>query len=416
MIPATFRQSPCCRSCGAGLSEIFADLGMSPLANAYRTTESISAPETYYPLCAYVCDHCFLVQVPPFATPQEIFGDYAYFASVTDSWVRHAEAYVCAIVPRLQLGKASLVLEIASNDGYLLQFFQARGVPVLGVEPARNVAEAAMQRGIPTRVDFFSAGLAGRLVNEGVRADLVVANNVLAHVPMLHDFVSGVKHVLKPDGIFTMEFPHLLRLFQEGQFDTIYHEHFSYFSLLAVERVFAAAGLELFDVEELPTHGGSLRIYGGHAGGVRRSEESLLAVRAHELQAGLSRLDTYRQFGERVRTTKRRLLALLIELKERGRSIVGYGAPAKGNTLLNYCGIRGDFLDYTVDLSPHKQGLFLPGTGIAILPPERIRQTRPDYVLVLPWNLRDEIKQQLGYIRDWGGQFILPIPEPRIEA
>jgi 2-polyprenyl-3-methyl-5-hydroxy-6-metoxy-1,4-benzoquinol methylase len=389
---------------------------MSPLANAYRTTESMSEPETYYPLCAYVCDHCFLVQVAPFATPEEIFGDYAYFASITESWLRHAEEYASAIIRRLHLGRDSLVLEIASNDGYLLQFFRARGVPVLGVEPARNVAEAALERGIPTRIDFFSATLARRLVDEGIRADLVVANNVLAHVPMLHDFVSGVKHVLKPEGVFTMEFPHLLRLIEEGQFDTIYHEHFSYFSLLAVERVFAAAGLTLFDVEALPTHGGSLRVYGGHAGRVPSGEERLRAVREQELHAGLCRLDTYRQFGERVRTTKRRLLALLIGLKERRRSIVGYGAPAKGNTLLNYCAIRGDFLDYTVDLSPHKQGLFLPGTGVAILHPERIQQTRPDYVLILPWNLRDEIKQQVGYIREWGGRFILPIPEPRIEA
>jgi SAM-dependent methyltransferase len=396
---------------------VFADLGMSPLANAYRTASQCGTPETFYPLCTYVCGTCFLVQVPPFASPRDIFSDYAYFSSYSESWLRHAETYAETIINRLRLDAQSLVLEIASNDGYLLQFFRERGVPVLGIEPARNVAEAALERGIPTRVDFFSAALAGALVQEGTRADLVIANNVLAHVPELNDFVAGVKQILKPRAIFTMEFPHLLRLIDEGQFDTIYHEHFSYFSLLAVERVFASAGLALFDVEELATHGGSLRVYGGHAGRISdEGGERLQALKTRELEAGLARLGTYRRFGEQTRATKRKLLTLLIEAKTLGKSIVGYGAPAKGNTLLNYCGIRTDFVDYTVDISPHKQGLFLPGTGIPIHHPDRIRKTRPDYVLVLPWNLRDEILQQVAYIRDWGGRFVLPIPEPRIEA
>jgi SAM-dependent methyltransferase len=408
---------PCCRSCGAELTETFVDLGMSPLANSYRTAKEAAAPETFYPLRAYVCDRCFLVQVPPFASPRDIFSDYAYFSSYTESWVRHAEAYADAAMRRFDLGLTSCVLEIASNDGYLLQFFHARGVPVLGVEPAGNVAAAARDRGIPTLVDFFGADLGEALSREGRSADLVVANNVLAHVPALHDFVTGVERVLKPEGVVTMEFPHLLRLMDEGQFDTIYHEHFSYFSLLAVERVFAAAGLELFDVEELSTHGGSLRIYAARVGNGRRDASARLpAMRARELEAGLSRLDTYRHFGQRVKAIKRKLLALLIDVRNAGKSIVGYGAPAKGNTLLNYCGIRTDLLDYTVDLSPHKQGRFLPGTGIPILHPDQIRRTRPDYVLVLPWNLRDEIMRQLAYIREWGGQFLLPIPEPRIEG
>jgi SAM-dependent methyltransferase len=404
-----------CRFCGATASHLFADLGMSPLCESFVPADQLNAMEPFYPLRAVVCPACFLVQLDQYVTPQHIFSEYAYFSSYSSSWVEHARRYTEMIRRRLALDKSSLVVEIASNDGYLLQHFVAAGIPVVGIEPAANVAEVARQKGIPTRVCFFGTEVAGRLVGEGIRPDLIVGNNVLAHVPDLNDFVAGLKVLLKPGGVITMEFPHLLRLMQDNQFDTIYHEHFSYFSIGTVEKVFAAHGLTLFAVDEVPTHGGSLRVYVRHADDDRRPvEPEVGTLRSREDAAGLGRLDTYGAFGERVRETKRRLLDFLIAAKRDGKAIAGYGAPGKGNTLLNYCGIRTDFIEYTVDRNPYKHGRFLPGTHIPIFPPERIAQTRPDYVLVLPWNLKEEIIDQLSYIREWGGRFVIPIPEVQV--
>ena len=404
-----------CRHCGAALTHTFCDLGMSPLSNSFLDAAGLNQMERFYPLHAHVCGQCFLVQLQEFESPERIFGDYAYFSSYSQTWLDHARAYTGHMVARFGFGAASQVIEIASNDGYLLQFFKARGVPVLGIEPAANVAKAAQEAGIPTLVEFFGVKLATELRARGTQADLLLGNNVLAHVPDLNNFVGGLKIALKPAGVITMEFPHLLRLIEENQFDTIYHEHFSYFSLGTVQQVFASHGLKLFDVEELPTHGGSLRIFAAHAEDARRVVgERIGRVRAEEERAGLRGLGAYRAFAEKVKRTKRRLLEFLVEAKNAGKTIAGYGAPAKGNTLLNYCGIRTDFVDYTVDLSPHKQGRFLPGTHIPIYAPERVRETRPDYLLVLPWNIRDEIIAQMAYIREWGGQFVLPIPEVRV--
>ncbi len=403
-----------CRSCSTPLTRTFVDLGVSPLANAYLTEGDLDRPEVFYPLHVYVCERCLLVQLPVFATPDDIFTDYAYFSSYSESWLEHARRYVELATKRFGLSAGSKVVELASNDGYLLQYFQALGVSVLGVEPARNVAVAALDRGIPTVVEFFGAELAERLHREGHAADLIVANNVLAHVPNVHDFVEGVGTLLKPDGVVTMEFPHLLRLIAEAQFDTIYHEHFSYLTLLVVERLFGEHELRLFDVEELPTHGGSLRIYAASERAAREPSEHLLELRAREHEAGLDRLEGYLGFEERVREVKRDLLAFLVDAKRRGRSVVAYGAAAKGNTLLNYCGIRSDFVDYAVDRSPHKQGRFLPGTRLSIRPPEQTRETRPDFLLVLPWNLAPEITAQMAYVREWGCRFVIPIPEVRV--
>lgn len=404
-----------CRFCGTVLRESFCDLGMTPLSNAYVAADALQRRESFYPLHAYVCGACFLVQLDEFESPQHIFGDYAYFSSYSDSWLAHARAYAEAMVRRFRLEASSQVVEIASNDGYLLQYFKERKIPVLGIEPAANVAEVARRNGIPTRVQFFGVATARELAQEGLQADLLLGNNVLAHVPDINDFVAGMKSALKPDGVITMEFPHLLRLMQGNQFDTIYHEHFSYLSLTTVNRVFAAHGLVLFDVEELTTHGGSLRIFARHA------EASAIAVRpavaqlmAREAAAGLTTLAAYAAFAEQVRETKRALLEFLITAKRQGKRVAGYGAPAKGNTLLNYCGIRGDFLDYTVDRSPHKQGRYLPGTHIPIHAPDKLRETKPDYVLILPWNLKDEIVGQMAHIREWGGRFVVPIP--RVEV
>jgi 2-polyprenyl-3-methyl-5-hydroxy-6-metoxy-1,4-benzoquinol methylase len=408
-------ETSCCRFCGASLRHTFIDLGMSPLANMYLTPDQLHQMEPFYPLHVYVCEHCFLIQLQEFASPEHIFSDYAYFASYSDTWLRHARLYTGMIVERFGLNAQSQVIEIASNDGYLLQYFAARGIPVLGIEPAANVAEVAVEKGVPTRVEFFGEDMARQLVVEGRHADLIVGNNVLAHVPQLNDFVRGLKILLKPQGVMTLEFPHLLRLMAENQFDTVYHEHFSYFSYITVAKIFAAHDLTIFDVEELPTHGGSLRIYAGHAEDPCIAVASRVpAMRAKEEAAGLTRIDSYLSFEERVKETKRKLLAFLIEAKRRGKSIAGYGAPAKGNTLLNYCGIRSDFIDYTVDRSPHKQGHFLPGTRIPIYHPDRVKETSPDYLLILPWNLTDEIMEQMGYIREWGGRFVVPIPEVRV--
>jgi SAM-dependent methyltransferase len=401
-----------CRFCGAQLKHTFVDLGMAPPCQTHVEPNQLTRMEMFFPQHVYVCERCLLVQLEEFVTPDEIFSEYAYFSSYSDSWLRHAKAYTDLMIERFGITSRSQVVELASNDGYLLQYFVAKGIPVLGVEPAANVAEAARQKGVRTLVRFFGRNTARELVAEGMQADLLLGNNVLAHVPDLNDFVAGMRLLLRPGGVITMEFPHLMRLMQENQFDTIYHEHFSYFSFGTVERVFAAHGLILFDVEELPTHGGSLRIYARHVEDTRKSiGPRVAALRAAEDTAGFGTLDRYLSFGDQVKETKRKLLAFLIEAKRAGKSIAGYGAPGKGNTLLNYCGIRTDFLDYTVDRNPYKQGKFTPGARIPIYAPERIRETKPDYVLILPWNLKEEIMEQLAYIREWGGCFVVPIPQ-----
>lgn len=406
---------PQCRSCGAVLAHTFVDLGMSPLANSYIKADESNRMEPFYPLHVYVCSGCLLVQLEEFTSPQSIFGDYAYFSSYSESWLAHAKRYVEKVSERFGLGSRHHVVEIASNDGYLLQYFVQRGVPVLGVEPAANVAAVAQKNGIPTVVKFLGVKTAQELAKQEKRADLLIGNNVLAHVPNINDFVGGLKILLKPQGVITMEFPHLMRLMAENQFDTIYHEHFSYLSLLAVERVFERHGLSLFDVEELPTHGGSLRIYARHRDDTSKPvEKRVFELRQREDRAGFGNLQHYLSFAGQVSRTKRKLLRFLVEAKENGKSVVGYGAPAKGNTLLNYCGVRTDFLDYTVDLSPHKQGQLLPGVRIPIYPPDKIKETKPDYVLILPWNIREEVMQQMAFIGAWGGKFVVPIPEVKV--
>jgi SAM-dependent methyltransferase len=399
-----------CRFCGSALEHVFADLGMSPLANSYLAPEQVNGMEPFYPLRALVCSNCFLVQLEEFQTPEHIFSDYAYFSSYSTSWLEHSRRYAELIVERLGLDGSSHVVEIASNDGYLLQYFHERHISVLGIEPAANVAKVALQKGIPTLVEFFGRDTAASLAADSA-ADLLLGNNVLAHVPDLNDFVGGMKILLKPGGTITMEFPHLMRLMHDNQWDTIYHEHFSYFSFLTASRVFEAHGLRLFDVEELPTHGGSLRIYGCHAEDERPQSEAAARLCERERSAGYERIETYSSYGQRVEQDKRQILRLLIELKEQGLSVAGYGAPAKGNTLLNYCGISRDFIDFTCDLNPHKQGHFLPGSHIPIRAPEAIRQEQPDVVLILPWNLKDEIVQQLDCVREWGGRFAARTPE-----
>lgn len=406
---------PPCRFCGAALSTTFVDLGMSPLCESYLSAAQLNAMEPFYPLHVYVCEQCFLVQLEEYVSPDQIFTEYAYFSSYADAWLQHAQRYTELMIERFALNAQSQVVEVASNDGYLLQYFVERKIPVLGIEPAANVAKVAIEKGVPTRIEFFGKAAAERLVAEGQQADLLLGNNVLAQVPDLNDFVAGLQLLLKPQGVITIEFPHLMCLVAGNQFDTIYHEHFSYFSLVTTEQIFAAHGLTLFDVEELPTHGGSLRIYARHANDATKPVSARLsALRTREQQAGLLELAYYRAFDEQVKATKRKLLTFLLEVKAAGRSLVGYGAPGKGNTLLNYCGIRTDFLDYTVDRNPYKQGKFLPGTHIPIYPPDQIKATRPDYVLILPWNFKDEIMQQIAYIREWGGQFVVPIPEVTI--
>jgi SAM-dependent methyltransferase len=399
-----------CRLCGVPLRAVFADLGASPLANSYLPPERLDAMEPFYPLRALVCGRCFLVQLEEFETPARIFSDYAYFSSYSSSWLEHSRRYAEQTIERLALGGHSRVVELASNDGYLLRFFHARGIPVLGIEPAANVAEAALAQGIPTLVEFFGRSIA-RSLAESSLADLLVGNNVLAHVPDLDDFVGGMKILLAPSGTVTMEFPHLMRLVEDGRWDTIYHEHFSYFSFSTASRAFAAHGLRLFDVEELPTHGGSLRVFGCHEEDAAKPETArAAALRGRERAAGYERLETYAGFGARVEADKRQILSFLIDLKNSGRRVVGYGAPAKGNTLLNYCGLGRDFLDYTVDLNPHKQGRFLPGSRIPIRPPDALREDRPDVVLILPWNLREEIASEHAYIHEWGGRFAACAP------
>lgn len=404
-----------CRFCGSPLRTTFVDLGMSPLCQTHIAPEQLNSMEPFYPLHAYLCNACFLVQLGEYVSPEAIFTEYAYFSSYADTWVNHVKNHAYDMTRRLGLDKQSSVVELASNDGYLLQFFVEQGIPVLGIEPAANVAAAAIEKGIPTIVEFFGRKTAAKVADSHGRADLLLGNNVLAHVPDLNDFVAGMKILLKPTGVITMEFPHLLRLMDRNQFDTIYHEHFSYFSFSVVEKVFAHHGLTLFDVDELTTHGGSIRIYGKHAeDGTKPVSPKVKELEKTEEGWGVFRFEKYAQFTEQVKRTKRNILGFLIEAKKAGRSVVGYGAPGKGNTLLNYCGIRTDFLDYTVDRNPYKQGKYTPGTRIPILPPEEIKKTKPDFLFILPWNLKDEIIHQNSFIREWGGKYVVPIPEIRV--
>lgn len=404
-----------CRFCGSELQQTFVDLGMSPLSNAYVKQEDLVNCEKFYPLKTYVCSECFLVQLEEFESPEAIFSDYAYFSSYSESWLDHAKEYTQMMQRRFFLKRESQIVEIASNDGYLLQYFKDDGFSVLGIEPAKNVAEEAIAKGIETQIGFFGRALASELKIKGKQADVLLGNNVLAHVPDINDFVAGMEILLADDGVITMEFPHLLQLIKQRQFDTIYHEHFSYLSFYTVEKVFAAHGLKIFDVEELQTHGGSLRIFATKRNSLNyEMNERVSLLKEKEQKAGIDLLDTYKNFGEEVCALKRELLQLLISLKSQGKHIVGYGAPAKGNTLLNYCGVRTDFLEYTVDRNPYKQGKYLPGTHIPIFAPDMIEQTRPDYILILPWNLKEEIIEQLSYVKKWGCKFITPIP--RVEV
>ncbi|HYM31610.1 MAG TPA: class I SAM-dependent methyltransferase [Candidatus Cybelea sp.] len=403
-----------CRFCGGALDD-FVDLGMSPLCESFLSESQLNAMEPFYPLTAYVCRDCFLVQLQEYVTPHHIFSEYAYFSAFSDAWLEHARRYVDDMVAGYKLGPQSRAIELGSNDGYLLQYFVKKGIEVLGIDPAANVAKAAEARGVPTLVRFFGRDTARELAASGVLADLVLGNNVMAQVPDLNSFVEGIRILLKPDAVCTIEFPHLLRTMAGNQFDQFYHEHFSYFSALTAERVFAAHGMRIFRIDELWTHGGSLRIHACHRDCTRHSTHtSVEAVIGAERAAGLDRIETYGKFGAQVRATKRKLLRFLIEARGEGKSIAGYGAPGKGNTLLNYCGIRTDFVEYTVDRNPYKHGKYLPGTHIPIFPPDRIQQTKPDYVLILPWNLKDEIMAQLAYIRGWGGKFVVPIPEVQV--
>jgi SAM-dependent methyltransferase len=404
-----------CRLCGESLRHTFVDLGMSPLCETFLTADELDGVERFYPLHVRICESCLLPQLEDYVPANDIFREYAYFSAFSDSWVAHARAYAEAMIKRLRLGEHSLVVELASNDGYLLQHFVERGIPALGIDPAANVAEAAKARGVETLVDFFDSKLARELVAQGRSGDLIAANNVLAQVPPLNDFVAGIEILLAPGGVATIEVPHLARLIEGLQFDTIYHEHYSYFSLTTLDTLFSPHGLEIFDVEELPSHGGSLRVYVRRPGeSTEPVSESVSRLLSEEHAAGYDSVEGYREFGVRVAEAKWSLLELLIGLRRLGKTIVGYGAPGKGNTLLNYCGIRTDLLDYTVDRNPYKHGRFLPGTHIPIYPPDHIEETKPDYILILPWNLKKEISAQLSYVRDWGGQLIVPIPRPEI--
>ena len=400
-----------CRFCGAGLQQTFIDLGMSPLCETYPSAADLNRGETYYPLHVYVCGKCFLVQLEEYESAENIFSDYAYFSSYSDSWLRHADNYCAKMQARFGLAENSFAVEVASNDGYLLQYFVKRNVPVLGIEPAANVAEVAIAKGIPTLVTFFGAQVAEDLRAEGRSADLVLGNNVLAQVPDLNDFVKGLKILLKPEGVLTLEFPHLLRLMEHNEFDTIYHEHFSYFSLLTTVKLMEAHGLRLFDVEELASHGGSLRVFACRAEAETHSlEPSVARMLADENKAGLGTLDGYKAFAHQVKETKLALLEFLLNAAREGKNVAGYGAPSKSATLLHYCGIGKDLIEYTVDRSPYKQGRFLPGTHIPIFHPDRIQEAKPDYVVILPWNLQSEIAKQLQYIHEWGGRCVVPIP------
>jgi hypothetical protein len=403
-----------CRACGAALHRSFLDLGTTPLANAYLSEAGAAEPEPTYRLHVKLCESCFLAQLSTDVSPKVLFSDYAYFSSFSESWVRHAADFAALAARRFKLNGASRVVEIASNDGYLLKHFKALRIPVLGIEPAANIAQAAIVAGIPTEIRFFGRETATELSRRGIEADLIVGNNVFAHVPELNDFVGGFPILLKPDGVVSLEFPHLLRLMLGVQFDTIYHEHFSYFSFLAAERVLAAHGLRVFDVKELATHGGSLRVLACHRSSSRPTEDSVSALRRAEQAAGLTRLDTYEHFADRVEHCRSSLVAFVTDAKRAGKSIVGYGAAAKGNTLLNFCGLTAAEIDYVVDRSPHKQGKYLPGSRIPIHDPQRIAETRPDYLMILPWNLKKEIMNQSAGLREWGGRFVIPVPEATV--
>lgn len=404
-----------CRFCDEQLNQVFIDLGESPLSNSFIKPEMITEEERFYPLCTFVCSKCFLVQLGEFESPDKIFRDYAYFSSFSETWLEHAKKYVEMMVMKYNFNEKSKIIEIASNDGYLLKNFKARKASVLGIEPAINVAKVAEENGIPTITEFFGTDLAKKLVNEKNQADLLIGNNVLAHVPELNDFIKGIKIVLKFEGIATLEFPHLLQLIKNNQFDTIYHEHFSYFSLLTAEKIFSCHGLIIFDVEELPTHGGSLRIYVKHEENKSISiSNNVKRLISREEEFGLSKISTYSQFQVRIEKLKEDICSFFINAKKQNKKIVCYGAPAKGNTLLNYCKIGTDFIRYTVDRSTHKQGLYLPGTHIFIKDPENILETKPDYVVILPWNLKEEITSQISYIRKWGGKLVTLIPEVNV--
>jgi 2-polyprenyl-3-methyl-5-hydroxy-6-metoxy-1,4-benzoquinol methylase len=405
-----------CRFCSEPLSRTFVDLGMSPLCETYPSAADLHRGEMDYPLHVYVCEKCFLVQLEEHESAEKIFSDYAYFSSYSDSWLKHCENYCDSAARHFGLSKDSLVVEVASNDGYLLQYFVRRNVPVLGIEPAANVARVAVEKGVPTLVKFFGSRLAKELAAAGKCADLVVGNNVLAQVPDLRDFVQGLKFLLKPQGVLTLEFPHLLRLIERNEFDTIYHEHYSYFSMLTTRRILEALGMKVFDVEEIPTHGGSLRVYACRAEAQTQVvAPSVARVIADEKRAGLNSLEGYDRFALEVKKTKCDLLEFLLTAARHGKTVAGYGAPGKSATLLNYCGIGRDLIEYTVDRSPYKQGRFLPGTHIPIYHPDRIRETKPNYVVILPWNLKEEIMEQLNFIRQWGGRFVLPIPKLAIQ-
>jgi SAM-dependent methyltransferase len=399
-----------CRLCDAELTVTFVDLGMSPLCESYVSAERLDGPETFYPLHVRTCTECLLVQLPAYVPGEDIFSEYLYFSSYSDSWVAHAGRHVSEMTERLGLGSESLVVEVASNDGYLLQHFVAGGVPVVGVEPAANIAEVARAKGIPTEVEFLGAATGAAIATQRGQADLVVGNNVYAHVPDIRDFTAGLAALVKPTGLVTLEFPHLLRLVERRQYDTIYHEHYQYLSLLTASRALATAGLVVVDVDELATHGGSLRVHARPADGAGEASATVKAVLDAEAAAGLHTVEGHGGFANAVFNIKRDLITFLLSARAQGKVVVGYGAPGKGNTLLNHCGIRSDLLAYTVDRSPHKQGMFLPGTHIPIHQPDRIAADRPDFVLVLPWNLRAEITEQLGYVADWGGRLVFPIP------
>ena len=404
-----------CRFCNESLRNIFADLGISPLSNAFLKKEMLDDLEKKHPLCAYVCDNCFLVQLPEFEKPESIFEDYTYFSSYSSTWLQHAKDYVNMIIKKQRLDEKKLVIEIASNDGYLLQFFKEKNIPILGVEPAVNVAKVAKEKGIPTMMKFFGTNTANELIEEGKLADLIVGNNVLAHVPNLNDFVRGLKILLKPDGIITMEFPHLLQLIQQNQFDTIYHEHFSYFSFLVVQKIFSSHQLTVFDVDEIPTHGGSLRIYARHEENKNHEiSNNVKKILQNEIEFGLTDISTYINFQNQINQTKKNILEFFVSAKKSHKKIVGYGAAAKGNTLLNFCELGEDFIEFVVDNSPHKQGLFLPGTHIPVKSVDNLQKVKPDYLVILPWNLKDEIIMQVNYIKNWGGKFVVLIPTVQI--
>lgn len=403
-----------CRLCSSPLVHTFVDLGMSPPCESFVAADAANDVEPFYPLHAFVCDECFLVQLQEYVAPENIFTEYAYFSSFSDSWVAHAKRYCDMVIERFALGESSFVVELASNDGYLLQHFLTSNIPMLGIEPAVNVAKVAIGKGIPTLTEFFNEALATDMAARGQKADLIIGNNVLAQVPDINDFVAGMKALLKPDGVITLEFPHIEKLIEKNQFDTIYHEHFSYFSLLTIEKMARRHGLKVFDVEEIPTHGGSLRVFFSHEDGNFPREARVDSLLARELNAGLDRIETYTAFSEAVRQTKRNLLSFLIRLKEMRKSICAYGAPGKGNTLLNYCGIGTDFIDFAVDRNPYKHGRLTPGMHIPIRPVSEIQRIKPDYVLILPWNLKTEIVAQMNDIRNWGGKFIVPIPDVSI--